>query len=271
MTGTVHLPANGLKAGPEAMIAALPMYDHPAIRTETDAFWRIVASEARAEGLGPPGSLTRPTDLWPHWQEPDLFLSQTCGLPIAAGLGNRVSVLGSFDYGLPQTPPGFYHSVALAREPLPLADLGTRVVAFSERLSQSGYGAARRALGRNDLDLETGSHAASARAVLNGEADLAFIDAVTWRLISVHEPDLAALHVVGRTPPTPGLPLITRREGPVDALRRVLARAALRAPDALGIHGFIPRDVSDYSVIPVLPGMPPAPLLNDRPADKPIP
>ena len=67
---------------------------------------------------------------------------------------------------------------------------------------------------RHDLafktGLQTGGHALSARAVDEGQADFASLDAVTWAMLRNEAPALTdRLRVVARTDPTPGLPYIT--------------------------------------------------------------
>ena len=57
--------------------------------------------------------------------------------------------------------------------------------------------------------LQTEQHLASARAVATGHADIASLDAVTWRNIEKYEPFATDLRVLEWTKPTPGLPLIT--------------------------------------------------------------
>jgi ABC-type phosphate/phosphonate transport system substrate-binding protein len=77
----------------------------------------------------------------------------------------------------------------------------------------------------------TGAHRESARAVAAGRADIAAIDAVSWRLIEAHHPEISCrLRVMSHTDPTPGLPLITAKgRDPAP-----LARAAASAIAALG-------------------------------------
>ena len=55
----------------------------------------------------------------------------------------------------------------------------------------------------------TGSHAASAHAVANRVADIAAIDAVSWKHIKEFDSLASALKEIVHTPPTPALPYIT--------------------------------------------------------------
>jgi hypothetical protein len=141
--------------------------------------------------------------------------------------------------------------------------------------SQSGWAAAATHAAAHGLAftrfLHTGSHRDSARAVAGGRADLACIDAVTWRLVERHDPDVArALRIVDSTAPTPGLPLITapgRDRGPLDG---VLADLPARLPDAvrepMGLAGVAPLDAAAYLAVPT----PPTPS-QDMPAKQAAP
>jgi ABC-type phosphate/phosphonate transport system substrate-binding protein len=56
--------------------------------------------------------------------------------------------------------------------------------------------------------VKTGGHALSANAVLEGRADIAALDAMTWALLQRNDADMAGLRVIARTDPTPCLPYI---------------------------------------------------------------
>ncbi|PWK61043.1 phosphate/phosphite/phosphonate ABC transporter substrate-binding protein [Roseicyclus mahoneyensis] len=238
------------------MIAALPMYDRPELRAETDALWSAIRDALRAHGIGAPDHLTRDRDLWEIWQSPDLLLAQTCGLPFRARLHARVTLVATPDYGLPDCPPGHYRSVILARD----ASLPDRPrVAINDALSQSGWAALHgwataRSLPLGPVTL-TGSHAASARAVAGGAADLAAIDAQTWRLLvrAGADPTLE----IARTPPTPGLPLITAQGRDPAPIRAALAQALAALPAAsaaaLDLRGFVSIEARTYRAIPIPP------------------
>lgn len=240
------------------------MYDRPEMRDATDAFWALTRDALRAGGIAAPDALTRDTaSPWALWQSPDLLLSQTCGLPLRAKLHDRVQLVATPDFGLPGCAPGHYNSVLVTRAELagqPFATLLTRV-ATNEGLSQSGWGALCAHAARQGLTprrpILTGGHAASARAVLEGRSDLAAIDAQTWRLLLRHEPDLAALHEITRTAPTPALPLITapgRDPAPIlAALEDALASLPVAARKALCIRGFARVPLTAYMALPIPP------------------
>ncbi|WP_137702039.1 phosphate/phosphite/phosphonate ABC transporter substrate-binding protein [Marimonas lutisalis] len=196
------------------MIAALPMYDRPETAAANDRLWQAIRAHL---GHGPQ-ALTRDMDVWDIWQNPDLLLAQTCGYPYRARLHGAVTLVGTPDYGLPGCPPGHYCSVFVARADDPVDTLDAfsgRRFAYNEALSQSGWAAPATHMAGLGLApgplIKTGAHRASARAVAEGRADFAALDAVTWTLIQAHDSFAANLREITRTRPTPGLPLITAK------------------------------------------------------------
>ena len=198
------------------MIASLPMYDLPDCRDANDRYWAQIRDRLRSAGSTAPDDLTRDMpDFMAHWQRPDLVLSQTCGYPFRAMLQGKVTLIGTPDFGLEGCPPGYYQSVLVARAD----DARGEVLAFKEArfayndaMSQSGWAAAQTHAAGLGFQfrpaLQTGGHALSARAVLDGVADIAAIDAMTWRLLQRNDAGMAGLRVVGRSEPTPCLPYI---------------------------------------------------------------
>lgn len=242
------------------MSASFPMY----LRPETAGAWQRLWELVRAQiGVGP-AVLEQPDEMYAHWRDPALLLSQTCSLPLRAHLAEHVHVVGAFDFALPGTSAGDYHSVILTR---PGAGLEAARIAINAADSQSGWAALWDWAGGDitgPIQI-SGAHIDSARAVASGTADLCAVDAVTWAMIGRYEPALAGgLQVVARTGATPGLPLITGRADLVAPLRVALALAvkALRPEDrwASGIEAFVARDVAPYLALPV----PPPPFVPDR-------
>ncbi|TGD63573.1 hypothetical protein EYC08_12470 [Tabrizicola sp. WMC-M-20] len=249
------------------MIASLGMYDLPPMVAANDALWSLVRDGARAQGIAAPDALTRgDAAYWPAWASPDLLLSQTCGLPFRAKLHPHVTLIGTPDYGVKGCPPGYYRSVLIARADdsrATEADFATARLAINEALSQSGWAAVYQHF--HDLglvvapSLETGGHRASALAVVEGLADVAAIDAVTWSLLTRHEDFTRRLRVFGQTAPTPGLPLITAQGAQADVLFDCVA-GAIRALTAgqrhtLGLRGLVRIPANAYLALPI----PPAP------------
>jgi hypothetical protein len=239
------------------MIAALPMYDRPEIGGAIDVFWGLIRDALRARGGAAPEALARGGDPWAIWQDPSLVLSQTCGLPFRARLHDKVALVATPDYGLPGCPSGYYNSVIIARPgPLPHRPR----LAINDPLSQSGWAAlvawiAAKDIARGPVTV-TGAHAASARAVADGLADLAAIDAQTWRLLLRHAGADPAFEIA-RTPPTPGLPLITSlAHAPEDIAKAVAQACAALDPAtraALDLQGIVQIDKAAYLALPLPP------------------
>jgi ABC-type phosphate/phosphonate transport system substrate-binding protein len=229
------------------MIASLAMYDFGAAVAANDRFWALIREGLRERGIDAPERLTRgDAAFWPAWEAPDLLLSQTCGYPYRARLHDRVAYVGTPDYGVEGCPPGHYRSVFVVRADdsrQSLAEFDGARFAFNEDLSQSGWAApqihAARLGVRLPPALRTGGHRRSAQAVADGRADIAALDAVTHRLLLDNDAALAArIRVIARTEPTPGLPLITARDGPAGVLRLTVGQAiaALAAEDRQALH-----------------------------------
>lgn len=255
------------------MIASLAMYDWPEIRDEHDRFWTLIRAALADEGIAAPAALNREARLWAIWLSPDLLLAQTCGMPYRTRLHGHVSLVGTPDYALPDAPPGYYYSVFVTRadEPGGVADFIDRTLAFNGQDSQSGWAAAQNEMARHGLRFthtrHTGAHAESARAVADGRADIAAIDAVSWRILAAHRPAIARrLRVISHTEPTPGLPLITALgRDPAPIARATAAAITALCPHdraALGLSGLVPIPAEAYLAVPT-----PAPPTQDVPVN----
>ena len=212
---------------------ALPMYDlcRSHTRALLEALQTILAEHGlQAERCWPGG------DLLSHWQRDDVLLSQTCGYPLMTTL-SEVQTVGCFHYLAPGCEGIHYRSLLVARE----ADRGKTLADFRGRRavcnavdSQSGYNALRYKVaqlpgaGRFFAYVAvSGSHRQSLAELQQEKADLAAIDCVTYALLQRHQPALlTGLAVIGQSPLSPGLPLITARQTPVKTV--VLLQAALR-------------------------------------------
>jgi len=224
-------------------LAALQMYDLPALRPQTDALWAGIAAELRARGVNAPGALTRAADVHAPWRDPALLLGQTRGYPFWHALRGHVRLVATPVYAAPGCDGPTYRSAIIVRQDDPAQGLpacrGYRP-AVNGRDSQSGHNALRAAVaplaGEASFfgaGLETGAHLASAKAVAAGEADIAAIDCVTWALAQRWAPEaVAGLRRIGWTPAAPALPFITaggQEDAVVQALQDTLY-AALASP-----------------------------------------
>ena len=248
----------------DTLIACLPMYDRPEVAASTDRLWAGIRDALRRRGQNASQLLTRSDDLWQQWESPALVFGQTCGMPFRMRLHRLVRLVGTPDYGLPDAPPGHYYSVLVTRagDSAGIAGYVGRTLAFNSPDSQSGWAAPQNHLAAIGLPpfsrtRRTGAHRLSAVAVAEGRADIAAIDAVTWRFLVAYDADVARqLQVIGRTAPTPGLPCITARADPAIAAEAAAeAIGALAGADrtALGIRGFVRMPVSAYLEVPTPP------------------
>ena len=86
---------------PRAPVAALPMYDFPAIAAANDAVWRRIAEGLAARGVAAPIALTRERDLGRLWRDPALIFGQTCGYPYLKALRGVAVLIATPEYGFP--------------------------------------------------------------------------------------------------------------------------------------------------------------------------
>ncbi|HLQ17430.1 MAG TPA: PhnD/SsuA/transferrin family substrate-binding protein, partial [Tabrizicola sp.] len=102
--------------------------------------------------------------------------------------------------------------------------------------------------------LQTGGHRLSAKAVADGRADIAALDAVTYAMMQTVDPEALVLRVVGLTDPTPGLPYITakgRDPAPIfDAVSEAIAALDTADRTVLRLKGFVRLPVADYLAVP---------------------
>jgi ABC-type phosphate/phosphonate transport system substrate-binding protein len=243
------------------MIAALGMYDRPETAAAHDRYWALIRDALRAGGLAAPEGLTRGDGaFWPAWRSHDLVLSQTCGLPYRHRLHGQVTLIGTPDYGLPDCPAGHYNSVFVVRATDPRTDLAEfqhARFAYNDGMSQSGWAAPQNhaaGLGfRFTCLVETGGHALSARAVAEGRADIAAMDALTYELCLRHDPVMARLRAIVRTEPTPSLPYIAamgaQPKATFDAVATAIAALALQDREALHLRGIVKIPAERYLAV----------------------
>jgi len=243
------------------MIASLGMYDFGRAPAANDRLWALIRTGLRGRGIEAPAALTRGEPAyWDAWQSPELLLSQTCGYPFRARLQGRVTYVGTPDYAVEGCAPGHYRSVFVARADDPrqtLAEFDGARFAYNEPLSQSGWAAPQTHAARHGLTLrpvlQTGAHRLSAQAVVDGKAEIAALDAVTFALMQ--DSGMArGLRVLGMTDPTPGLPLITapgRDPQPIfDAVGEAIAALPSADRAALRLRGIVHLPVADYLAVP---------------------
>lgn len=128
-------------------VAALPMYDWPQLRPQTDAYWAHIRDALRAQGVDAPERLARTNadlppvpggirdaagravvpdpatlppdefDLTVLWHHPNLIFAQTCWGPMELGLARHVRVVGQPDYSAYEGGQGEFYSSAVLMRP----------------------------------------------------------------------------------------------------------------------------------------------------------
>lgn len=249
------------------MIASLMMYSRPQLDGAHRRYWQLIRDALHRAGIDSPVQLSQEADEFSVWQHPELVLSQTCGMPYRLWLHGKVNLVGTPDYGLDGCPPGYYRSALVVRADDPRNDLAAfrnAVFAYNQTFSQSGYAAPYWHLTPLgfwfDNRLHTEGHVRSAQAVAAGRADIAALDAVSWRLMTEHEEFASSLRVLDWTDPTPGLPLITAKGNDADAIfaavRSAIEQLAPSDRSALGLRGIVRIPKESYTAIPNPPAQP---------------
>lgn len=243
------------------MIASLMMYARPELEQAHARYWTAIRAELAARGIDSPVNLANDAPAFDVWQSPELVFSQTCGMPYRMHLRDHAVLVGTPDYGLAGCAPGHYRSAVVVR-----ADDSRQTVeafqdarfAFSGTGSQSGYASLYNMLKPRGFwfasRVQSGGHLVSAQMVADGRADIAALDAVTWRLIQRYEGFASGLRVLTWTDPTPGLPYIAAKgadvQGTFDAVQAAIAGLSEADRSALGLKGLIAIPEDAYLAVP---------------------
>ncbi|MFK7838472.1 MAG: phosphate/phosphite/phosphonate ABC transporter substrate-binding protein [Sulfitobacter sp.] len=243
------------------MIASLMMYARPELEGAHGRYWALLRTALRARGIDTPERVSNDVQPFDVWEAPDLVLSQTCGMPYRLRLWDLVTLIGTPDFGVEDCAPGYYRSAIVVRADDAREGLGAyreARFAYNETISQSGFAApyaTARAAGFWFRDkMQSGGHVLSARAVAEGRADIAALDAVTWRLIERYDDFAARLRVLEWTRPTPGLPYISALGADKAAMFDAVTEAieGLQRDDRadLSLRGFVAIPQETYLEVP---------------------
>ena len=209
------------------MIATLPMYNWPEVKTATQNWWQAIA-----RNLNSNIPLTNPHDYVSSWSSPDLLFSQTCGYPFTHALKDRLTLVSTPHYDVDGCIGPNYQSFIFARNSAPLENFRNTIAAVNTADSMSGMLALKlifAPLAQNGKffakAIATGGHVASLQAVQDGRADICAIDAVCVAMAKKYRPDyLEGLVEIARSPMVPTLPYVTKA-GNVPQLRAAIAKA----------------------------------------------
>mgnify|MGYP001048209154 FL=1 len=243
------------------MIANLMMYCRPELEGAHNRYWALIRHHFSEVGIDSPAHLSQEAEEFSVWEDPNLVLSQTCGMPYRTRLQGKVTLIGTPDFGLEDCPRGYYRSAIVVHKNEPRQDLRTykdAVFAYNQTISQSGYAAPfnhLRPLGFwFENRLHSQQHILSAKAVATGQADIASLDAVTWRLICEYEDFANQLRVLEWTEPTPSLPYISaigaEQEKVFGAVQKAIAQLSARDQKLLGLKGIIYIPAEEYLKVP---------------------
>ncbi len=225
-------------------VAALPWYNFAATRPVLDAVWREVARQLQADGITHvPECLDHST---PHnllLSNANLVLSQCCGPELFLPRAEHVVPVAAPVITTYAVTPGHYVSYIVVRRDV---ELTHPRVAVNDLSSYSGHIAARRWLESQGLEYSirvSGSHAQSVLDIQSGRADLAAVDALSWRFLNTE-----GLYILDRSQPVLAPPFVTGRASgvSVDRLTDALDTAFAQFGEAIGISGAIAVTRSDY-------------------------
>lgn len=242
------------------MIASLMMYDRPEVATEHAVYWRALRASLAQHGIDTPETLSNNAPVFDVWRAPDLVFSQTCGMPYRTFLADEVTLIGTPDFGIDECQPGHYRSAVVvraddAREGLKQFEQAR--FAYNETGSQSGYAAIYALAQRHGFwfsdRVASGGHRASAQMVAEGRADIAAVDAQTWRYLNRFDSFANDLRVLDWTSPTPGLPYIAGQQLDGETMFNAVGDAIDGLPadvrDALDLRGIVRITRADYLAI----------------------
>ena len=172
------------------------------------------------------------------WYDPDLLVTQACGLDLFLSAAPIEPVAAPvFDL---DCQAGMYFSYLVG-------DLNGSKAAVNSLSSRSGYSALLTMCTPQSL-LVTGSHQASLVALKTGQAEVAAIDAVTWQIIERETPAMTSgLEIVARSAPATAPPFVVRRgvdgepvfrrlRSAFDAPQSAAAKSALLIKDILAVQ-----------------------------------
>jgi ABC-type phosphate/phosphonate transport system substrate-binding protein len=245
---------------PFQMIASLMMYARAELAGPNGRYWARIRSELAARGIDAPENLSNDRDTMEVWSSPELVLSQTCGMPYRLWLHNNVNLVGTPDFGLAGCEPGYYNSAIVVRADdarQTLGDFRDATFAFNQTHSQSGFAAAYAHTTNAGFwfanRVQSHGHGASAQFVAQGTADIAAIDAVTWRLIQQFDDFARHLRVLEFTEPTPGLPYITSATADTNGIRAAIIAAieglSTKDKSELGLSSFVTIPKETYLAV----------------------
>ena len=237
--------------------AALPWYRFPETQPILDSIWKDVVSELRVAGVEhAPEFLDHTTAHRAFLSKPSLVLSQCCGPDLFQDDAVNMVPFAAPVISAYQVEPGYYFSHIVTGKSGVTSQSGVtgesaehicpRVV-INSRTSHSGCTAVKLWLDAHGIEeytiYESGSHHNSVRELQAGRADIAAIDALSWRFLNTN-----GLEILDNSEPALAPPFIAGCNStiPIDLMRPMLDSAFNRHGKSLGITGLVPITKSDY-------------------------
>ncbi len=188
----------------------------------------------------------------------DLLLGHTCGYPFITKLHHTHEPVCVPEFDLAGCNGIHYSSWIIARKSHPgmcLNDFSGSIATCNSRDSNSGMNVFRYEVSRitNGAPffrqiLMSGSHLTSIRNIMQGQADIAAIDAVTWHFVNVQNlTDIPKVRIIGQTVPTPGLPFVKSNRTELDPFSFTRAINACLEDLPVNIRSFL--RIKQFSVI----------------------
>lgn len=209
------------------MLSTLPLYTFSHNKELIKAFYQSLSDYMRAAGVKDfPCDVQVIADDLNIYQNRDLLFGQCCGFPLTTCLADHLEYLATPHYELEGCRGAYYSSFAVVlnddKKSQFLPDYLTARWVANEPHSHSGYNVlvdlwACHGLTRSEGAVSfSGSHEKSVEALLNKDADIAFIDAISWYWLCEADKDLRSrLSVIGQSKyaPAPAFVMSKKRVG----------------------------------------------------------
>ena len=160
------------------------------MRKSLNKYWQLIKYELLESVLSARDSLNLVLNEKDAWMYPNLILGQTCGMPYQKFLYNKVSLIGTPNFGIMGCLAGYYNSVFITNiqdNRSNLIEFKNSVFAYIMDNSQSGLATAfdhTQKIGfwfSNRIII--GGHTKYSKLVANGQVAIACLDSVSWRLL----------------------------------------------------------------------------------------
>ncbi|MGB0865979.1 MAG: PhnD/SsuA/transferrin family substrate-binding protein [Granulosicoccaceae bacterium] len=234
--------------------ASLPWYDSPNTRAALDSFWRVTRHALLDLGMEQvPEQLDRNSPPEQLWSNSGLLLSQCCGPDLFTDEARDLWVIARPVFSDLDCDHGLYYShIVSARH----YTGGPARLVINSPSSRSGHGALVEWCAQERIEpariCVSGSHENSLARLRMGDADLAAVDAHSWKNLTTGK-----VEIVGRSKPALSPPYVTHTNQAAERERifAALTQAIFEAGHILDIEGLQKTDKLEYqsTLCPALP------------------